>query len=55
MGGLGFYLFQHGGTGLTHFSKKVKSAGGQVQVINSVEDFMNKTIKFTKDLYGEVV
>lgn len=52
-GGIGLYLFQLGAP--TRFSSEVEKRGIPVQRILSAQDFMNKSIQFTKDLYGELV
>ena len=52
-GGIGFYLYQMGGH--SPFSAEVERIGFPVQTVTSAEDFMNKGIKFAKDLYGSVL
>jgi hypothetical protein len=52
LGNIGFYLFQIGGQ--TNFSCELEKMNIPVQYITSAEDFMNTTIRFTKDLYGRV-
>jgi arylsulfatase A-like enzyme len=52
-GGVGMYLFQLGGN--NDFSNEAHKLGVTVHPVQSVEDFMGKTIMFTKDLYGEAV
>jgi len=48
-----FHLFQLGGLE-TKFSNQVKRLGAGVDLINSTEDFMNLSLKFTQNLYGEI-
>lgn len=52
-GGIGFYLFQIGLP--TTFSKAMEERNVPVQYVKSAEDFMNKAIRFSKDLYGELL
>ncbi len=52
IGGAGFYLFQIGGH--SAFSQELENRGFQVKLIRGAEDFMNLSIRFTRDFYGEV-
>lgn len=51
--GIGFYLFQMGP--LSPLAMKCEKMGVPVHKVNSAKDFMDKSISFTKDLYGELV
>jgi len=51
-GGIGFYYFNIGPSG--SFAKTLRQKGIPVQNIDSVEDFMGTTIRFTRGLYGEL-
>ncbi len=51
--GIGFYLFQLGYP--SGFSKAMEERNVPVHHVKSAEDFMNKAIRFSKDLYGELV
>ncbi|MBM3200163.1 hypothetical protein FJZ53_04450 [Candidatus Woesearchaeota archaeon] len=50
---IGFYLFQLGYP--SRFSKAMEERNIPVQYVKSAEDFMNKSIRFSKSLYGEIV
>ncbi|MDP2908589.1 MAG: hypothetical protein Q8N77_02170 [Nanoarchaeota archaeon] len=52
-GGIGFYLFQMGQP--STFSEEMKKRNVPVHYVKSAEDFMNKAIRFSKDLYGEAI
>ncbi len=52
-GGVGFYLFQLGYP--STFSKAMEERDLPVHYVMSTEDFMNKAIRFSKSLYGEIV
>ncbi len=52
-GGIGFYLFQLGLP--STFSKAMEERNLPVHHVQSAEDFMNKAIRFSKSLYGELV
>ena len=52
-GGIGFFLFLLGRP--TRFSQAVEKIGYPVQPIRTAEDFMNHSIKFSRELYGEVI
>ncbi len=54
MGGIGFYLFLLGGSP-TYFSSEIERRGLPVHPIQRAEDFLHAQIRFTKDLYSEVV
>lgn len=51
--GIGFYLFQLGMH--SSFSQDLEKRGIPVHLIRTTEDFMNLSIRFTKDLYGKVI
>ena len=51
-GGIYFCLFQIGPQ--TSFSNQLEERGVHVEYIKKAEDFMKKTIRFTKDLYRGV-
>lgn len=52
-GGIGFFLFLLGHP--TRFSRAVEKIGYPVKPIRTAEDFMNQSIKFSRELYGEVI
>jgi len=49
-GGIGFLLFQM--YGHNELTQKLEKNGVPVIIVNSGEDFMNKSFKFAKDFYG---
>ncbi len=52
-GGIGFFLFLLGNP--TRFSQAVEKIGYPVKPSRTAEDFINQSIKFSRELYGEVI